>query len=76
MGMKRLPLDFSIPHILENDIQAFIDAVDRNQELLDCEESEILGSVNMCLMAHAITNEQASWIRKYYAYGGYLHDMD
>jgi hypothetical protein len=73
--IRGLPLDFPIPDLLEHDIQALVDAVERGQELLDCEESEILGSVNMSLMAGAINQDQARWIRDYYAYGGYLRDV-
>jgi hypothetical protein len=72
----RLPFEFSIPDYLEHDIDRLIRAIDDGNKIIDCEECEIYGSVNMALMSKQITNEQAVWIRNYYVYGGYRNEAD
>lgn len=65
----RPPFTFPIPDYLEKDIERLIEAVMNNQEFIDCEQCEIIGSANMALMAKEITEPQARWIQRYYGYG-------
>lgn len=66
----RPPFSFEIPDFLYQDIIQLINVVDQDQEFIDCEQCEVIGSANMALMERSITEPQARWIQRYYGYGG------
>ena len=62
-------LDFDIPEILQDDIDAFIkDLNERNGQLADCYEQEIRSVLNGC--DECLTKEQIEMLRWYYCKGG------
>lgn len=64
--MKKLKLDFDIPDYLENDINAYIDAVNYYDLAVDCYYDEVFSSLRMAYGDHAIDDHQLQLLKKYY----------
>lgn len=74
MGEKMEKLDVKgLPQFLEDDIDALVDAVNSGKKLIDCELSEVLGSIHVSQMSNAISSYTAKVLEDYYIRGGWLH---
>lgn len=63
-------LPFECPDMLASDINALLDAMERDDFLnLDCYMNEVQSS------AREIDEENDAWICNYYLYGGYKEDL-
>lgn len=64
--MEFVELEKTLPEYLKNDIDAFVKGLEENSSVLDCLYGEVYGSINSALYAHAITDEEAKYLRKKY----------
>lgn len=58
---------------LENDIDALLNAVNSDKELIDCELSELLADINQCESCRLLDGYTAKLLRNYYIDGGMYH---
>jgi hypothetical protein len=59
-------LMLSLPEYLQQDILALEAGEKSNSSLLDCLYCEVQGSINVAFYDHAITWEEANYLRKEY----------
>lgn len=75
MKYKALEIDFSIPAILQKDIDDFIfDLNMRDGQLADCYEQEIRNILNGC--DDCLEMGQIELLRNYYVKGGIYKERD
>ena len=69
---KALEIDFPIPDVLQEDIDAFLDDLNnKGGRFADCYESEIRSILNSCKDSFSeLTPEQDEVLRNYYVRGG------
>lgn len=72
MHIKKLEVG-TLPDFLQNDIDALIDAIESGKELIDCEQSEVLGSIHMCQNANLISSYTAELLMDYYVKWGWMN---
>ena len=66
--MKKIYDDYDFPPILKEDIDILVNAVNSGKKLIDCEQSQLLGSINMAESMHWIEHGLAEELRDYYVF--------
>ena len=66
--MKKIYENYDFPPILKEDIDVLVNAVNSGKDLIDCEQSQLLGSINMAENMHWISPGLAEELRIYYVF--------
>lgn len=70
-GIKRAKdLHFEVPEVLAEEIDNLVDAMERDDRMLDCYMSQLEGSRRM------VDDEYDMWLYNYYLLGGWKDDVE